>query len=382
MKIVFDETLYGVTKTGATYEWQIQVIEQPGLDEPIGEIIITRGLVDGKKTFTSERIKTGKNIGKVNETTAVGQAIFNAESKRNKKLDDGYDYTIEGSQSKFDDLLKPMLAQSYEKHANKLEYPCFTQPKLDGIRCLARRKGDTVTLYSRKGKELDLVPHINEALLCLLEDGDCADGELYTYGWDFQKIVSAIKKTSEDTPGIQYWIYDLPNMKNKDEPFNKRFSYEKQRKIVEASGDNGPLVVVETPVVNSEQDLRMYEERYIQRGFEGSMARNADSLYLFGYRSVDLLKVKRFLDAEYKIIGVTDGVSIEEGCAIFTCVTPDGQEFSVRPMGTHEERKQMFLDQDTYLGKMLTVKYQELSNDGIPRFPVGLHVREEWDLGV
>ncbi len=379
MNIVFDETLYGITKTGATYQWTIQVEEVPAQPQNHGRIIISRGLIDGKKASTTELIESGKNIGKVNETTPVGQAIFNAESKRNKKLDSGYDYTVEGSKAKFNDLLKPMLAQSYEKHNNKLKYPCYTQPKLDGIRCLARRVDGVVTLYSRKGKVLDLVPHINKALLDILEDGDCADGELYTYGWDFQKIISAIKKTNENTTGIQYWIYDFPNMKNRDEPFNERFTFEKQQKL--ASIVDGCLVPVETPIVTSEENLMMFEDRYIKRGFEGSMARNKDSKYLFGYRSKDLLKVKRFLDEEYKIVGFTHGTSIEKECLIFVCETKDGQEFSVRPTGTHEERKEMYKKGDTYVGKLLTVKYQELSNDGIPRFPVGLHIREEWDMG-
>jgi DNA ligase-1 len=377
MQIVFDETLFGITKNGSTYSWHIYVQDNDG----IGVINIERGLIDGKKHVTQESILSGKNLGKVNATTPVSQAIFNAESKRNNKLDSGYDYTVEGSHAKFNDLLKPMLAQSYDKHKKKLVYPCYTQPKLDGIRCLARRRGDTVTLYSRKGKVLDLVPHINKALLSLLEDGQCADGELYTYGWDFQKIISAIKKTNENTPGIQYWIYDLPNMDNRDEPFHERFSYDKVHSIVKASGIDGCLVPVETPIATSEENLMMFEDRYIKRGFEGSMARNKESKYLFGYRSKDLLKVKRFLDDEYKIIGFTHGTSIELECLIFVCETPEGETFSVRPVGTHEERKVMYKNGASYIGKLLTVKYQELSNDKVPRFPVGLHVREDWDMG-
>ena len=377
MQNAFDETLYGITKNGSIYSWHIYVKDNDG----IGIIHIERGLIDGKKHVTTETIDKGKNLGKVNATTPVSQAIFNAESKRNNKLDSGYDYTVEGSKAKFNDQLKPMLALSYDKHKKKIVYPCYTQPKLDGIRCLARRRGDVVTLYSRKGKVLELVPHINEALLSLLEDGQCADGELYTYGWDFQKIISAIKKTNENTPGIQYWIYDLPNMNNRDEPFHERFSYDKVQSIVKASGTDGCLVPVETPIVTSEENLMMFEDRYIKRGFEGSMARNKESKYLFGYRSKDLLKVKRFLDDEYKIIGFTHGTSIELECLIFVCETPEGETFSVRPIGTHEERKVMYKDGDSYIGKLLTVKYQELSNDKVPRFPVGLHVREDWDMG-
>ena len=98
MHTVFDETLYGITKTGATYVWRIHVEEVPTdrASEPHGRIVITRGLLDGKHHTNSELIVSGKNLGKVNATTPVTQAIFNAESKRNKKLDSGYDYTIEG----------------------------------------------------------------------------------------------------------------------------------------------------------------------------------------------------------------------------------------------------------------------------------------------
>ena len=375
MQIVFDETLYGIAKSGSVYEWRIYVAHN---ENDTGTIHISRGLIDGKKHTTQETIHTGKNLGKVNATTAVGQAIFNAESKRNKKLDSGYDYTIEGSRAKYNDLLKPMLAQSYEKHKKKLMYPCYAQPKLDGIRCLARRQGDVVTLYSRQGKVLDLVPHINEALLEVLNDGQCADGELYTHGWDFQKIISAIKKTNENTPGIQYHIYDLPDMQDRSKTFVNRFNSFARGRIGTAADC---LVSVMTPLIRTEEALMAYEEMCCNEGYEGIMARNIQSKYLFGYRSKDLLKVKRFLDAEYKIIDFTHGSSIELECCIFICETPEGERFNVRPVGTHEERKVMYKNGASYVGKLLTVKYQELSNDNVPRFPVGLHIREDWDMG-
>ena len=100
--MIFKETLYGQTKSGGVYEWTIAV-ESQGSD---GNIIVTRGLLDGKKIKSSKLIEKGKNIGKINETSPVEQAIFEAKSKRNEKLDDGYDSTIEGSKEKFKNLLK------------------------------------------------------------------------------------------------------------------------------------------------------------------------------------------------------------------------------------------------------------------------------------
>ena len=52
------------------------------------------------------------------------------------------------------------------------------------------------------------------------------------------------------------------------------------------------------------------------------------------------------------------------------------QRFWARPKGTRDERQQLFNTGDKYLGKLLTVRYQELTDDGIPRFPVGVSIRD------
>ncbi len=74
--------------------------------------------------------------------------------------------------------------------------------------------------------------------------------------------------------------------------------------------------------------------------------------------------------------GYKEGEGLEKGCVIWICKTPKGQEFAVRPRGTHEERAELFSDADSYVGKKLTVRYQELTTDGLPRFPVGLTFRD------
>jgi DNA ligase-1 len=89
-----------------------------------------------------------------------------------------------------------------------------------------------------------------------------------------------------------------------------------------------------------------------------------------------LQKVKRFVDDEFEIIGGKDGSGRESGLVVFRCVTDSGLEFDVRPRGTHEIRAEMFKNLNEYLGKNLTVRYQELTDDGKPRFPVGLAVRD------
>ena len=79
---VYEKTLYGLTKKNKAYVWSISVFEQA--ESSHGEIVISRGLLDGKKHKTLQVITSGKNIGKVNETTPISQAIFNATSKVRK----------------------------------------------------------------------------------------------------------------------------------------------------------------------------------------------------------------------------------------------------------------------------------------------------------
>ena len=105
------------------------------------------------------------------------------------------------------------------------------------------------------------------------------------------------------------------------------------------------------------------------------MVRNLTGAYAIGKRSANLQKVKTFLDGEYPIIGFTDGTGGETGCVIWECSTPDRRTFRVRPRGTQEDRKVLFRNGSNYIGQQLTVRYQELTDDGVPRFPVGIAIR-------
>jgi hypothetical protein len=61
---------------------------------------------------------------------------------------------------------------------------------------------------------------------------------------------------------------------------------------------------------------------------------------------------------------------------VFICKTKAGQEFSVRPKGTHAQRSEWLKNIDSLIGKELTVKYAELTPDGIPFHPTGECIRD------
>ena len=111
-----------------------------------------------------------------------------------------------------------------------------------------------------------------------------------------------------------------------------------------------------------------------------AVVREYEGVYRYGHRSNKLLKVKSFMDSEYKITGFTTGVGRFEGSVIWTCVNEDGKSFNVVPQGTMEERQATYEVANDHIGDLLKVKYFELTDDGIPRFPVGLGVRLAEDM--
>ena len=113
----------------------------------------------------------------------------------------------------------------------------------------------------------------------------------------------------------------------------------------------------------------------MENGYEGTIIRNKNGIYKLNHRSPDLQKYKTFLDDEYEIVSYRQGTGTDEGCVIWECVTKDKQIFSVRPRGSVSERQGYFQNGDKWIGSLLTIRYQELTDGGIPRFPVGITIR-------
>ena len=369
-------TLYGKSTNGKIKEWNISVLE---MGDGACYIETEHGYEDGKKQLDQRFISEGKNIGRANETTIYEQARSEAKSAHSRKKDSGYVEDKGAIPHESDGMFLPMLAHRYDKHSAKIDLPCLVQPKLDGVRMLARKENGVVNMWSRKGKVINIPDKINAQLCDMLEDGQCTDGELYVHGWSFQKIISAVKKKRDDTDLLEYHIYDSPHPTLM---FEERLPQKGIGAMMFPHYCQGWTVIgknikfVSTYDADDQDEFNSYEGVFVQQGYEGMMVRNQNSAYKYKHRSYDLQKVKRFLDAEFKIIGGEDGSGREAGLIVFRCVTSNGLEFSVRPRGSHEERAEIFKNLNDYIGKHLTVRYQELTDDGRPRFPVGIAVRD------
>lgn len=366
MTTVFElPQLYGEAQTGKVKIYKVSVV-----DNQDGSFSVLRehGQLGGKTQIDEKRITEGKNVGKANETTPQEQAIAEAKSYWKKKLDSNYSESQEQSASKAN--LLPMLAQSYKDSGHRIAFPCYGQAKLNGVRCLAKRTGDTISFTSRKGKSYDgTLGHLIPTLLGMMQDGEVFDGEIYIHGKSFQTIVSYVKKLTPESKQLQYWVYDIADS---NVPFEQRYKRYKQA-IVE----NPFIIPVESVEITSAEQVKPIHDKQVQEGFEGLIIRNKAGLYSFDYRSADLQKYKEFIDEEFLIVGGrTADTGRYQGCCVFQCATKEGKVFECCPRGSVEVRKQYLLDLPNLLNKQLTVRYQNLSDDGIPIFPVGVIVRD------
>lgn len=361
--------LFKISSVGAQQEWEISTEDN---------VIVTKwGRVGGKIQETRDVIKEGKNQGRSNETSPKQQAEAEATSQWEKKLKSGYVKSLDAAEAgEVDDVIEggvsPMLAKRFDEQGDKIVYPAFAQPKFDGHRCLAVVDGKGVcTLWSRTRKPITGLPHIVKAIEELDLKNMVLDGELYNHDYrnNFEALTSFIRnpEPKEGYEVVQFHVYDIAgsgSFRYRNGQLNMIVRYE-------------PLVRVETKEVNDEDELMEFFEDCLAKGYEGAMVRNAAGLYV-NKRSVDLLKIKEFQDAEFEIVDVEEGRGKLAGKAIFVCQNKQGTRFKAKMKGNQDELAKYWKKPALAVGRMLTVQYQGMTGkSGVPRFPVGLRFRED-----
>ena len=387
-------TLYKKTTTGKTQTWEIEISGN--------KFRTISGQQDGKKITNNWTVCHPKNVDKANATTAEEQALKEAAAKHEKKLKAGYHSNVKNISKKR--FYEPMLAQDFKnKNRNKevmfsidesgVGAPVFSQPKLDGIRCIAMREG----LFTRTGKEITAVPHIHEELEPFFEKYPNAvlDGELYNHAYkdDFNKIIHLVRKQNltdehleESKKMIQYHIYDAPVIGSGRYAMTEKDSFSDRTSTLDGffrylnkpnlnTKYDDALVIVETTEVDSKEHLDELYGEYVKHGYEGQMIR-LDGPYE-NKRSPRLLKRKDFIDEEYTVLGVVEGEGNRAGTVgslIFK--TKGGIEFNSNVKGTFEYVKSLFQNKKELINKEATIKYFNLTPDGVPRFPYVIAIRD------
>lgn len=370
MKIVLtSETLYKLDSKGKVRVWHAET----GTDGTRWGLRSIAGLQDGKKVTSEWTFVEQKNVGRSNETSLEEQATAEMQSEVQKKKDRGY-FTDMKNIDTFDKF-KPMLAEKFEDVTLDWESGyVYSQPKLDGIRCIARKDG----LWTRSGKEIPAVPHIWESLKEFFSKHPdmILDGELYNHELkdDFNSITSMVRKTKpkpEDLVKskelVQYHVYDVFVPSEPDLPFRKR-------ELLRYAASNEFVKMVPTMQVNDPSAIDSLYEGYLEHGYEGQMIR-VDGKYE-NKRTKNLLKRKEFLTDEFEVVEMLEGQGNWQGCTKhFVLQLTAEKTFQAGVRGDMDTLREMWDKQQK--PDWVTLRYFTPTPDGVPRFPVVI----DWGKG-
>ena len=297
----------------------------------------------------------------------VGNDKF-TESRTNVKT--GYEKALKRAQTMWNNehtkcnQVLPMLANKWDDRKKYISEPFYVQPKLDGVRLLVSKDGG----ISRTGK---IIPG-TEVLGKGLQPGQYVDGEAFDPNLNFEDLTSTFKT---DPLKLKFYVFDFFDLKAEALARDK-MTFEQRWEYVKDSIYNPHYEYVDTFSVKKHKDMEGYHKMFIQQGYEGTMIRDRFSVYEVGQRSNYLLKYKDFQTEEYEITGAKTGHGRDADAVVWVCKTENGNQFTVRPEGTIVQREEHYRNYKKYIGKMLTVRFQNLTALGVPRFPVGVTIRD------
>lgn len=269
--------------------------------------------------------------------------------------------------------MKPLLAHLYSEH--RVIYPCYTQPKLNGVRALYQMG------HFQSRDELpwnpSVVAHLTEPLRKIFPDNVILDGELYVHGWTLQEINGAIAVNrlgpSDRTQEIEFHVFDSVD---RNKPFEIR--YELVSNLLQQTTHLHKAKPVETHKVHNEDLANIYYKKWVDLGYEGAMYRLGENKYTEpksgrgvsdkNNRTWSLLKRKGFLDHEFEIFDVEEGLGKRSNMVgALVCKTPEGKFFRVGTGLT--EHDATFYFQNPPIGKHAKIQYLCLSLNKIPLNP-------------
>jgi DNA ligase-1 len=262
--------------------------------------------------------------------------------------------------------------------------------KLDGVRCICRKEGNTVTFYSRNGKEFETLGRIAEDIK-KLPGNFILDGEVCMVDQngkeDFQGIMKEIRRKDHTIQNPKFLVFDCLTLEEFDNHKGTDKLADRLQLPIMNSISNGEfhtLTIVEQIRINTENEFTEMAKDAEINGYEGIMVRKNTGYE--GTRSHNLLKVKKFHDAEYTVLECVNGTirwtengqQVEKECLSSIIIEHKGYRVSVGSGFSKEQREYYLNRHNELVGKTVTVQYFEESQNQMGgyslRFPVVKHI--------
>lgn len=291
-------------------------------------------------------------------------------------------------------MFKPMLACNAD--LDKIQYPVIVQPKIDGVRALVINEqvvGRSLKPFRNKKLQETWGKPEYEGLDGELFVGNILDPDLC------RKTTSVVNSFANEAD-VEFCVFDTINL-GLGKTYVDRFSY-----LCTKFHD---IALTETVFVDNLEDLLAYETHFLTLGFEGIVIRQPNSTYKYGRSTMglqELLKLKRFTDAEAVVVDVLEGHHNQNEAVINNLGLVERSSHKENMIGnsqigtlvckdlktrklihispgrmTLDERLYYFQNQSDILDKIIKYKCFEKGKKDKPRFPTFQCFRAIEDMG-
>ena len=285
------------------------------------------------------------------------------------------------------------LANKYDSKKHKLDNNWIIEKKCDGCRCNVIKKDGIVKCYSRQGKEFTTLNNLINELKDKMPDNTVFDGEICIVDKNgnesFQDIMKLIKRKDYTIENPMLLCFDMLTL---EEFENGKGTTKYTDRVTKLKDWYKQYKVLKTmSILNyerfSQETLKNWEDKVKEYNWEGLMFRK-DIGYENG-RTNNLLKYKKFQDAEYIVKGVEKGVIQEIINGVATkieavgslIIEHKGNQVNVGTGLSLEQRKRWFEHPEEIIGKQITVKFfeemQDQNGNWSLRFPVLKYIYNE-----
>jgi DNA ligase-1 len=288
-------------------------------------------------------------------------------------------------------IFKVALAHPYNPNRVNFEKESwYGSRKLDGVRCICRKEGNSVTFYSRNGKEFETLGRIAEDVK-RIPGNFILDGEVCMVNdngaEDFQGIMKEIRRKDHTIKNPKFLVFDCLTIEEFDNhggttDLSDRLTRKPIKEIIFQEFQT--LSIVEQVLIKTEEQFTEMAKDAEINGYEGIMVRK--NIPYEGTRSHNLLKVKKFHDDEYTVLECVNGTirwtengqQVEKECLSSIIIEHKGYRVSVGSGFSKEQREYYLNRHDELIGKTVTIQYFEETQNQMGgyslRFPVVKHI--------
>ena len=234
-------------------------------------------------------------------------------------------------------------------------------------------------MYARSGK---LIKNFEDTIAPeLLKMGNgCYDGELM--GQDFIALMrQAYRKDDVDATGTYLSLFDyvpLEEWKTRKSEMTCAHRFVKLLTLIENNDVDLTRVrpIKREPVAADYSEIKRIHDVYVQEGYEGVMVKMCEAPYKFG-RGWEVMKLKAFHDVDLPILQLLEGTGKNSGKLGSVVVSYNGVNVQVGSGFSDDLRDTIWGDKESFIGRVIEIRYQEVTPDGSLRFPTFVCFRND-----